>query len=33
VADGAEKTEDVWGTPVRQLRYRTDLAGRPGEAP
>jgi ribosomal protein S18 acetylase RimI-like enzyme len=26
VADGAEKSEDVWGTPVRQLRYRLAVA-------
>ena len=25
VADGALKTEDVWGTPVHQLRYRIAL--------
>jgi ribosomal protein S18 acetylase RimI-like enzyme len=25
-ADGAQKTEDVWGTPVHQLRYRVALS-------
>jgi GNAT superfamily N-acetyltransferase len=25
-ADGTEKSEDVWGSPARQLRYRFELA-------